>query len=428
MAKKHSNEIAVGVTVLVALLLAVYVVVVLGDWQNLLTDKQRITVKVPYKVGLKGLAQGSPVFLGGAKIGQICQTSIAKKESDPNIYVYFTLEIPSEYTLRDDCVLAPISNVLGGQSSLAIKDVGHGNILADGDVLVLPEQQEEQEEEPGTEEKVTVTFEPTITDAIDNLKDQLNTDNKHSLMRQIKDLVAKIDDQVTVDKDRQSFMAKLHKIMDRLDGIAAAVDTQLDEANAEAIVAKMHQALAKLDNSLAEVEDLIKSNKPDISTAITAVKNTVVQIEKETPEILAAIKKALDKITPAVEKTEVLISELKDAVAVNRPVIDQLILNLHEISTNLKLSSSEIRRAPWKLLYQPKKGEVQIQGLIDSAGAFATGAERLDSTSLRLQALLSEDAERTPEDLQRIQNILAELETSFEQFRKAEEKFWKEIE
>ena len=425
MAKKHSNEVAVGVTVLVALVLAVYMVVVLGDWQNLFADKQRITVKVPYKVGLKGLAQGSPVFLGGAKIGQICQTSIGKNESDPNIYVYFTLEIPSEYTLRDDCVLAPISNVLGGQSSLAIKDVGDGNILADGEVLILPDQEEEEQE---GEEEVRVTFEPTITDAIDNLKDQLNADNKHSLMRQIKDLIAKIDKQVSVDADRQSFMAKLHKIMDRLDGIAAAVDSQLDADNAEAIVAKLHQALAKLDNSLAEVEELIKSNKDDISTTVTALKNTVVQIEQETPEILAGIKNTLDRIAPAVEKTEVLIGELKDAVAVNRPVIDQLVLNLHEISTNLKLASSEVRRAPWKLLYQPKKGEVQIQGLIDSAGAFATGAERLDSTSLRLQALLSEDAERTPEDLQRIQNILAELETSFEQFRKAEEKFWKEIE
>ena len=425
MAKKHTNEVAVGLTALVALVLAVYVVVALGDWQNLFADKQRIKVQVPYKVGLKGLAQGSPVLLGGAKIGQICETSIGKDKADPDtIWVYFTIEIPKEYTLRDDCVLAPISNVLGGQSSLAIKDVGKGNKLTDDDVLILPDRGENLEKDEG---EVRVTFEPTITDAINNLKDQLNADNKDSLMRQIKDLVAKIDGQVSLDEEGKSFLSKMHGIMDKLNTITAELKSELDAENKKAVVAKMHEVLAKLDRSLAEVEDLVKSNKDDISASVSSAKNTLARIEQDTPEILDKIKKVLNDLEPAVARAEALVTEIKDTVAVNRPMIDELLVKLNEIATNLKLASSDIRRAPWKLLYQPGKSEAELQKLVDSAGAFATGAEQLESTSLRLQALLAEAGDRTPDDVERIQTILAELETSFKRFRLAEDKFWKEI-
>ena len=76
MKKKKKNEVAVGVTVLAVMILTIFIVVTLADWYTLLTSQQKVTVKLPYKDGLKGLIKGSPVFLGGVKIGTISDTGI----------------------------------------------------------------------------------------------------------------------------------------------------------------------------------------------------------------------------------------------------------------------------------------------------------------------------------------------------------------
>ena len=102
--------------------------------------------------------------------------------------------------------------------------------------------------------------------------------------------------------------------------------------------------------------------------------------------------------------------------------------NLTETSSNLKLATQEIRRAPWKLLYKPGEKEFRIQALVDSAATFASGAETLDSTSLRLRRLMDEMNESQEVDKERIDAMLIELENSFKQFQKAEMMFWQELE
>ena len=44
MAKKRANEIAVGLTVLVVLALTVFILVVLGDWENFFPEKHPLRV------------------------------------------------------------------------------------------------------------------------------------------------------------------------------------------------------------------------------------------------------------------------------------------------------------------------------------------------------------------------------------------------
>ena len=65
--------------------------------------------------------------------------------------------------------------------------------------------------------------------------------------------------------------------------------------------------------------------------------------------------------------------------------------------------------------------------VIDSAGTFASGAETLDNTSLRMQRLMEDMSVSQALDAERINAMLAELEESFNQFKKAEEKFWEEL-
>ena len=81
MSKKKHNELAVGLTVCVTLILTIYIVVTLADWSALVTTQKEITVKLPYKTGLKGLGKGSPIQLGGVKIGSISNAGIFASEA-----------------------------------------------------------------------------------------------------------------------------------------------------------------------------------------------------------------------------------------------------------------------------------------------------------------------------------------------------------
>jgi len=396
MAKKQRNEIAVGLTVLVSLALAIYIVIVLGDWSNLIAEKQRIPVELPYHVGLKGLAKGSPILIGGAKVGTVAETHIRTNPSpapgeDP-IEVGFTMELPKEYVLRDDCLLAPESGVLGGQAMLVIKDLGAKGKILDGS------------------SPVELKMERGISEAIDSIKSELNAENPDSMLAQLKGT------------------------MQQLTAIVGRLKTQMDPEDQKALLAKVHVGLDRLNHSLAELDDLIATNKPTVTQAVTSVKNAAGTLEEELPEIVNRIKPALDQANEAMAEAKASMTNLKeftgngrDMLVVNRESIDNVIRNIGEVSVNLKMASREIRRAPWRLIYQPKKDELHVQAVADAAGDFATGAERLDDTSMRLKALLEAAKTSLTVDKKRIDDLLAELENSFSEFQKAEDKLWEEL-
>ncbi len=315
MAKKIRNEIAVGITFLTVLVLTVYLVVMLADWSSLFMAKQQVTVRIPYKVGLKGLTKGSVVNLGGVKVGTITKTAIKKTNlntTDNNdVYVFFTMKIPQQYQLRTDCVLLPQSGVLGGQVVLSIEDLGQqGEIINNGQTVDL-----------------------LLADSVmDALKREFNPD------------------------DPESFFARL---------------------------------------------------------------------TKDVFEITGRIRETTVKVNSALETAQAAVEDIKELVEDER--IESIISNISEASINLKLTTREVRRAPWKVLYKPKQKEYKIQALIDSAGAFAAGAERLDNTAMRLNKLVTASDGKSQLDIDKIKSMVSELETCFEQFQKAEKKFWDEL-
>ena len=338
MARKTHNEVAVGITVLIVLALVTYIVIMLADWSTLLKPQQKITVRVPYRVGLRGLINGSPVHLGGIKIGRVTDTWISRldqtDQAADDIYVFFTMKIPKKYQLLSDCVLVPQSNVLGGQTLLSIEDLGcDGEILRDGQTADLR----------------------LADSAMEAIKQEFDPDDPNSLLARVK---------YEVDRDK-----------------------------ADSIV--------------------------------TSVKDAIAQLEKDINDVANKLQQTLDKAESALHSAQSTLEDIKEVAGDER--LDRIVGNLTEVSVNLKLTSREVRRAPWKLLYKPKRKEFRIQALVDSAGAFAAGAERLDSAALRLQKLLAVTEDKQLSDKDQIKSMLAELETSFEQFQQAERKFWDEL-
>ena len=314
MAKKTSNEVVVGITTLVVLVLTIYIVLKLADWSSLMTPQKEITVRIPYKDGLKGLTQGSLISIGGVTVGHITNTQIKKTDpftTDPNdVYVYFTMKLPQEYCLRSDCVLLAQSNLLGSKAELSIEDLG-----SEGEVIA---------------------------------------------------------DQQTVD-------------LCLADNVLDAIKREFDPGNPDSFFARV--------------------------------------IKTDIPEITKQVQETIQKTNTALDTAQLAMKNLKELSEDER--IDRIINNITELSVSLKLASQEIRRAPWRLLHKPGKKESRIQALVDSAGAFAAGAERLDIASSRLQNMLTDSEEEL--DLDRIERMVLELDESFQRFQEAEERFWEEL-
>ena len=338
MARKKSNEVAVGITALVVLALTIYIVIMLADWSSMLTPQQKITVMLPYRVGLKGLSEGSPIFLGGVKIGSIIKTEINKREATPSdendVFVFFTMEIPQEYQLRRDCILLPQSNLLGGQALLSIEDLG-----SDGEVIV----------------------------------------------------------------DGQTLELKL------ADSVMEAIKREFDSDDPESLL------------SLVKYE----VNRDYNDSVVSSLKNVTTKLEEAIPSIVEKVNRMLAKAESTLDTAKSALQDIKDITADAR--VDKILNNITEVSTNLKLTSQEVCRAPWKLLYTPKENEFKIQALVDSAGSFAAGAESLDNSVVRLQALINTTDDKQSIDKKKLESMIAEIEASFNQFQQAEQKFWEEL-
>ena len=434
MANTKKNEIIVGITVFAVLALAVYVIVLLADMSRLTEEYQQVTVQVPYKTGLQGLSEGSPIHLGGFKVGNIIDTDITTEDSG-EIFVSFTMELPARYHIYENCVLVPEQNLLGAKAILAIQELGtHGRQLHDGDTAKI-------DLVDGTLERIKKEFDPEKPGSIlHTVKKEFDRDNEDSLMgsltasaSNIRDVTARIKEEMEINAIDGTLLEKLKHVAQNLDEITNTLRVQFDKTNSQAMLAKVLSSLAKFDDSMAGFKEIVCENKEDISETVQSLKKSAKVIETELPSIVDKVSQVVDKADSGLNTAKEALEELKSATAtanetitVNRDRIDLMIQNITEVSSNLKLVSREVRRAPWRLLYKPNQKEMEIQSTVDAAAAFAAGAERLDSAAIALKKTVSGMGEKVVPE--KVKQVLSELEMSFSQFRKAEEKLWKEME
>ena len=101
--------------------------------------------------------------------------------------------------------------------------------------------------------------------------------------------------------------------------------------------------------------------------------------------------------------------------------------NLKETSDHLKAASKDIRRSPWRLLYQPSVEEADQINVFDAAREFSEAATRLDDAVMRLQAVSDSGQLSAPDDPQLLE-ILGQLEETFAAFSEAEAALWEQLE
>jgi len=409
----RDNTLA-GLFVLGGLALAVWASFMLGE-QSGLGATSNIIVRFPVELGAGGIKPGSPVLLGGQKIGRVTKVTFNPLPPAAPTGVDVQVEVPEAIVLYENANFALERPLLGSLSSINIS--GAGGKIADG---ATPKQLASGAIIAGGLAPPALLTQAGITSKeIDGIKSTIK-----NLEQSLTRIAAIINDRAPDVEDAIKNANKIvSDLRDKLKPWSESVDGTLNNINT---------ASAKIEPILSDAKDLMKDakafiaaaqmviddNRENIATAVKSIKSAAGKFDEETlNELTAAFEKgrnAVDALAEGIHK----ISGLIDS---GTPNIHHTLANIRLMSDNLKLATSEIRSQPWRLMHKPTNKELSTQVLYDATRAYAEASSDLRSASEAMQALFSgTGAKASPPDAAIVQQVTLTLREALEKYQDAD--------
>lgn len=376
------------------------VVIVLGSsgFKNLLRSRQTVKVYYPLEVGLRGLSAGAAVSLGDVPVGTVTQIIGVADPSEAGRIVGTVAQftIPAEYQLYWNSRVELIVPVLGSATTLNISNVGNGERY-DPETPMPPTLREELLSSTMKRQ----TLPPgTLPGGIAN-----------SLTRNlVRSTLTSVGFEAPQRKHLKNILANLDQFTNRLNGMSDTLRSQVTSVGEQAT-----SALTRLDDTLTDTQTLVRK----VGARSDKWLDHIDHITENSEEGTQTLRELIDQNAGPLGN---MLADLHDLVAGQRPVLERTMANMHLASEQLKLATIEVRRAPWRLLYEPGKTELETDNLYDSARSFAQAAASVEATVASICSLDADSVSR-----QRLEQLLAYLEALQASFREAEEQFWNDL-
>lgn len=430
-------------------ILALFVGSIVFVYPQMGDDTREITVLFPHEVGMAPLKEGSPVMLSSAlQVGKV--SSVATEEMQlpgdarPNLVIVVKADVSSALALYEGVKIGTAQPAVGGNGSLVINDVGAVGQPRDPSKPII-----------GTPPSSFAAAIDMLTDRLfrqgglmDQVENLLNPDAEGQLvnrilvsLRDINALTAELRTQLD-PREQATLMYKLQEMMSDLAATTGSIRAQMASDDGATILGKLLAALDTVQAALADAQGMIADNRPVVRATFENVRGVTQQLNEQ---VLPAVVRELDP-----EKTGALLNQLhagmtqlnaslanvqeitsngRTLLLTNRPALETTINNLQEMSTQLRLTSEEVRVAPWKLLYRPTDNESRQAEVFAAARTFAEAATELDQAAGRLKAVV----EAAPAGVERViadeelEQIRTALRSAFTRFQRAESYLWDEL-
>jgi uncharacterized protein (DUF1778 family) len=122
-------------------------------------------------------------------------------------------------------------------------------------------------------------------------------------------------------------------------------------------------AVTRADKLLTDNDPAIRQVLADAAKTLENTRQMTGELsEKGMPKLLAM----LDDGASAADSLSKALEQVREAMTSSR-----------QVAAQLKLAAIEVRHSPWKLLYQPKEGEVAHENLYDASRSFALATDDL---------------------------------------------------
>ncbi|MDP7161935.1 MAG: hypothetical protein QF792_00390 [Phycisphaerae bacterium] len=407
MSRKQRSELTAGLFTIGAIILLVGVVFWLGAADVFKPRGQKTYFYVDQSSGRLALKSGGQVLINDVVVGKITDVEFDPTAGKDGQTFYIVQIHRRDIKVHSDGEAKVAAALVGGANLVITNRGSDGEPLADNRdnaIGILPSAFEQ---------------------AISGLAGELDHSSEGSMMWKFHGVVD-----------------ELSRAMVNASEALASLKKEMDTANKVAVLAKLHEiidsisriasdAQPKLKNTLTDIEAMMADAKPKVSKALNDAGEVAAEInrmtKKEIADILVQVRKANTDLLVITGNFAKVSEETKRLVDVNRENLDEMVDNMVVVSANLKTASKEIRRSPWRLLYQPKKGELHSQNIYDAARAFSSGAAQMDQTLAKLSGLARAYPRGLPVDDPQLEQIRKQIKEIFTKFNKAEQALWKEF-
>jgi phospholipid/cholesterol/gamma-HCH transport system substrate-binding protein len=399
---KQRNALRAGIFMLVSLALILVIIVAITGASKFTESFNSYPIAFNISDDIGGLRVSDDVRIGGLKVGDVRDISVDQDKQS----VIVTIDIPAKYVVGKDANVS-VQRGLTGTAAINFDSLGTGPAMAPGEFLTgRPDQLS------GLFHMLS-TMKPDIKAVVANLKtatEKVNTDL----------------DKFGVTAD--SFSAT---------GFAATDTVQGLRVHLPEIVDRINTLLDTARQMVVAVRDFFGPSSNDFRQTLVNLNHITGSLRDHVPTLLDQIHVLVAKLDGAVDHAAGALTDIQETannlqsatrtirsvLTDNHGKLDAIIAGLKSTSDNLKYASVEIRHSPWRLLYQPKPGEVANLNIYDSVRQFAEAASSLDNASTSLRDTLK-DPNADPEQ---VKKLMAHLDDSFAKFQQVQAKLWNEI-
>lgn len=446
--KQRSNNFAVGMSAILFSALFLATILFLNPMDRRKT--QTIEVQFKHSDGLAPVKYGSPVLLSGAvQVGTVTglwtetlTVTDATGMKSRQLVIIVRAEIDANVELYGDCQITTDQPAVGGVASVVILDVGTIGTEMPVSRHIVGKPPQSLAATIGTLSRRLLGPDGFV-EKLDRMIDgNVEGSVMYKVLRSlsdINDVTHRLSMEVSA-AEQQSLMAKLHVVMDGISGVATALREELGTAKDSGLIAKVHAAMDRLNESLSEIRGLLGDTRPGLTRTVDHVERISGRLNDE---IIVSLRAEVDRDDPnsMLGKLHVLMNRVNASMADvqevaasgraialhSKPALERTIANLKEMSDELRLAGSEIRLAPWRLLYTPTEKEKERMSVFEAARTFSEAATYLDDAAARLEATAAFPSGGSPEQQQEVANVRQALKEAFERFQRAEAYLWEKL-
>ncbi|HEV2295947.1 MAG TPA: MlaD family protein [Tepidisphaeraceae bacterium] len=404
---KERNAFRAGLFIVISLVLIIAIIVSIQGLGRMIEPRQTRLAIFELTDDLGGLRVGDDVRAGGYKVGAVRDIELIDpgEDAEPHLRVTFTL--PQRLAVREDAIVA-IQGTITGTAWLNFETFGKGAPLPQGMALAG---------HPGA------------------MADLLNA--ARGIAPEVKGALVDV---------RTVTLPKVNNAVDRTAETVVTFKTTGERATALAdhlrskidpVVERIYGVTEPAKDMMVHLRDMFGDTKGDYRTSMANVASATGTLKEKLPPLLDKADAVMAQLSTAVEGANGALIDVKTTMANakdisesvqgllvgNRGKLDGMIASMKATGDNLEAASVEIRHSPWRLLYKPKKGEVENLNLYDSARQFAAGANDLNDAAASLRDALKDPTLKESE----VRKLIERLDQTFLGFKEVEEQLWKKV-
>lgn len=422
------NNVLAGIFVLASVILTVVAVVILSNIGERLQARHSYVVRFSIVDGAEGLDRGAAVKIGGQRVGRVTSTNFVYNDvtGEPQ-FVDVAIEIPTNFKLYTDADVQLLRPLLGTGSTINIvaftgmaqvdsKFIGPPRVLQPGDIVTG------RLGAPGFIAQSDYARIQAIIARVDRISEEVEP--------HVGSIMANADAAVA---DVRSITGDARKAWPEWEKSITEVLARIDKASEpfEQIVRNVNDTSGFIKDGVTQAQELLAKGKAAIDENRKSLDEIVENVRQLTgkanteayDKVLAAVKTAQDTLDSARSAAK----QVDDLLVQKSPELSEIITSASLAANQLKLATVEIRSAPWRLLYQPTKKELENELLYNSVRQYssAVGELRQAAEALRSVAERAESAGAgiRPADKATLDALNAKLKDAFDKYQEQERAF-----